>query len=170
MRKAYTQEIKLNHDDVAATINRRTGEVNEVKGPGKVTNPNQKKFDLFPTFTRFNTAAWVLLETQTTDKELAVANKLAMRAKAYTNSLQPLKPEMTISLLAEDLGVDRRYIRKMITKLFKLGVIGKFEVYEVHEVHKKYWLFNPYLSFNGKNISKDLISLFDGTTYAKMMK
>lgn len=170
MKKAYSVELQLAHDEIPGIINTRTGMVQEIKRAARKHTGKTKTFDLFPVFTRTNTAAWVLLESQTNDKEYAVATKLAMRAKAYTNSLQPLSPEMTISSLAEDLGANRNTISKIIDKLFKLGVIGKFEVYEKHEIHKKYWLFNPYLSFNGKSINKDLVSLFDGTFYAKMMK
>lgn len=117
---------------------------------------------------RLQTRAWDLLETQTTDVEFKAAFKMARLAKAYTNSLEPLNPETTMLHLAEQLSIDRRKINSIIEKLFKLGVIGKFEVYDSNEIHHKYWIFNPYLHFNGKTIKRDVYTLFDKTFYARL--
>jgi hypothetical protein len=51
------------------------------------------------------------------------------------------------------IPVGKNNINKVIEKLFKLGVIGKFEVCDSGvNIHHKYWIFNPYLHFNGKTI------------------
>lgn len=122
------------------------------------------------TFQRTNTIAWRLLKDMLSKRELNVAFKLGLMAKAYTNSLQPLNDATTAVKIAEELEENRNTVMKDIDKLFKLGVIAKFEVYEKNEVHKKYWVFNPYLMFNGKDIQKDVPTLFDGTYFAQMMK
>ena len=169
----YETTVKLKHSEQAAIINKQTGEIKPLdileRKPvsGKLEYHNQEQ-----TFKKVYSKAWALLETQTTDKELLVAHKLAMMAKAYTNSLEPLRPELTNTLLSEELGIDRKKVRGILNKLVKLGVIGKFEVGEkisetASEI-KKYYIFNPYLAFNGKLIDKDISALFEGTFYAKM--
>lgn len=168
MRKDYTANIQLNHDEIPAKINARTGEVTQLSKLPIENKSNEKKFDLMKTFKRYNELAWELLETQTTSKEFAIAHKLALKARAYTNSLQPLNCDTTVLHIAEELNEDRRTVMKKIDKLFKLGVLAKFEVYEIGEKHTKYWVFNPYLAFNGKVIKKNVENLFSNTSYAKM--
>lgn len=160
----YERNIRLHHDESPAKINKRTGEVTEIEHHSM--NNGMKTYNLMPTYQRINIAAWKLLETQTSDIEYLAAHKLALMARAYTNSLIPLNDDTTASELAGTLNVDRRKINLIIDKLFKLGVLGKFEIYEHNEQHMKYWVFNPYLSFNGNTIKKNVITLFDGTTYA----
>lgn len=166
----YTKELKLYHHERAAVYNTHSKEFKQVNT--KFGNPDFTYHNKDEVFKKFYGRAWKLLETQTNERELLVAYKLAMMARAYTNSLSPLSPESTSLLLAETLGVDRRYVTKIINKLFNLGVIGKFEVAETlnmsdePELHK-YWIFNPYLAFNGKVIDKDISALFKNTIYAQ---
>ena len=161
---SYYRTIKLEHHQIPAILDKETGEVKPLE---KVERENgMVNFKLMPTYQRTNVKAWQLLETQTTKLEYFVAHQMALMAKAYTNSLIPLNDETTLLELAETVKVDRNVVKKCIDKLFKLGVIGKFEVYEHNEQHMKYWVFNPYLSFNGNTIKKNVVTLFDGTTYA----
>ena len=171
----YQKKLTLKEDEIPAIINARTGEVVPKPVPGifKIHVPddnNMLPFKLMTKFSRFQKIAWEMLETQVSDRELGIALKLALRAKAFTNSLEPLHPDLTTTLLAEELNANRNTILKVIDKLFKLGVIGKFEVYEAGEKHQKYWVFNPYLAFNGKAIKRDVVTLFDKTTYALISK
>lgn len=162
----YKTEVSLKHNEIAAKINVETGEVKPVNKPRGDSDKTMVKFDLMSVYHRSNPKAWQTLETQTTPLELKVALKLAHFARAYTNSLIPLSDDTTAITLAEQLDIDRRMVAKCIDKLFKLGVIGKFEVYNSNQVHTKYWVFNPYLSFNGSKIKTDVVSLFSETTYA----
>ena len=168
----YEKVIKLKHNERAAKINLETGEVAEVKAHNREKkqpkDPSMNFFISNESYSRFFTKAWQLLETQTTDTEFKVAYKMSMMAHAYTNSLEPLRPESTMKELSEFFNVDRRKIQNIIEKLFKLGVIGKFQVYDRFENHHNYWVFNPYLSFNGKIIKKDVQSLFNNTHYAAL--
>jgi predicted transcriptional regulator len=168
----YEKVIKLKHNERAAKINLETGEVAEVKTQNREKkqpkDPSMNFFISNESYSRFFTKAWQLLETQTTDTEFKVAYKMSMMAHAYTNSLEPLRPESTMKELSEFFNVDRRKIQNIIEKLFKLGVIGKFQVYDRFENHHNYWVFNPYLSFNGKIIKKDVQSLFNNTHYAAL--
>lgn len=163
----YKVNLKLKDNELPAKINAETGEVSKVTINANKNN-GMETFDLMDKFQRTNSNAWRLLETQTNDGEFSLANKLALRARAYTNSIVPLNDETTLKALGEELSVSRNTVKKKIDKLFKLGVLGKFEVYEAHEVHKKYWIFNPYLSFNGKVVKSDIKYLFQNTTYALM--
>jgi predicted transcriptional regulator len=168
----YEKVIKLKHNERAAKIDLDTGEVAEVavhnREKKQPKDPSMNFFISTESYSRFFTKAWQLLETQTTDTEFKVAYKMSMMAHAYTNSLEPLRPESTMKELSEFFNVDRRKIQNIIEKLFKLGVIGKFQVYDRFENHHNYWVFNPYLSFNGKIIKKDVQSLFNNTHYAAL--
>lgn len=168
---AYETKIKLYHHQQAAIVDHLTGDVELVKSKQPVDN-HLEYHNKGEVFKKVYPKAWALLETQTTDVEFRVAYKLGMMAKAYTNSLAPLRPELTNTILSEELGVHRKKVRQILDKLLKLGVIAKFEVGEqvseqASEI-KKYWIFNPYLSFNGKLINKDISRLFANTFYAKM--
>jgi len=170
----YKTEIALQHHEVAAKINKRTGEIETIESRKK-RNPDVEKHDQDLIFKKFYTDAWELLRSQTTDKEFLVAHKLAMKAEAYTNSLRPLRSNMTAQVIAEELGENRRNIMKYIDKLFSLGVIAKFEIAELGTTSpltqiNKYWIFNPYLSFNGKVVHSDIAGLFKNTIYGKMNK
>lgn len=170
----YTQELKLKHSEKAAIIDQETGEIKEIAKRFQ-HNKVMQRHDKITHFKKFYPEAWELLRSQTTDKEFLVAHKLAMKAEAFTNSLKPLRDELTVKLIAEELGEDRRTIMKYINKLFQLGVVAKFEIAEMNDTSplsqiNKYWIFNPYLSFNGKVINSDIAGLFKNTFYAKMHK
>lgn len=160
----YNAKITLKDYEKIAKVDARTGQIEFPKEGG---NPDMMRHDRKMIFKKFYPENWQLLKTQTTDKEFLVAFALGLRAKAYTNSLEPLGPATTASVLAEMLGEDRRTIYKKIDKLLKLGVLGTFCVYDINGNKEEYWLFNPYLSFNGRVISKDIAELFERTIYAK---
>lgn len=166
----YTKTIELNHNEIPAKINVQTGEIKELKHFNKkqLKDNTMQYFNHDQSYSRTFTRAWLLLKTQTNDLEFKAANTMALLAKAYTNSLEPLTPESTMISVAETLSIDRRYVSTIIDKLYKLGVIAKFEVYNRNEVYQNYWVFNPYLSFNGKTIKKEVTTLFDKTFYATM--
>jgi hypothetical protein len=171
LRKDCESIIRYNHNEIPAVINLDTGEIREFVGVGVKKEMRDKTMEYFRSnqpYQRFFTNAWGLLRTQTNDLEYSVAQQLGQRAKAYTNSLEPIKPESTMVYLSTELNIDRRKVFAIVDKLFKLGVIGKFEVYDRFEVHHNYWVFNPYLSFNGRGIKKDVVTLFDRTYYANL--
>lgn len=165
----YTSTLTLKHHETPAIIDRRTGEIKPVNADVKPPN-GMLKFKLMDSFQRYNTKAWSLLDSQTSDVEFKAATRLGIMAQAYTNSLIPLNDEITERELAEELSINRRNTKRVIQKLFKLGVIAKFEISEVDKGWTKYWVFNPYLSFNGKVIPKKVVTLFDNTYYAKMLQ
>lgn len=171
MNKDCEKLIKFNHNEKPFLVNAETGEMKEIAVGETKRVMRDKSMQYFVSnqpYQRFFNNAWHLLRSQTTDLEYNVARQLGERAKAYTNSLEPLTPESTLVELSKELGVDRRKIEFVIDRLFKLGVIGKFEVYDRFETHHNFWIFNPYLCFNGKGIKKDVATLFDNTYYAML--
>jgi len=160
--------IGVNHDEVPMVMNKRTGDIKEVRTRSKNMNNDKIKFNLIKNFTRMNTKAWNLLETQLNAKELAVAYKLAKMAEAFSNELSPLSSKTSVSMVADHLGENRRTIMKYIDKLFDLGVLGEFKVSNRREKNHKVWVFNPYLSFNGNVIDKGMKKLFQDTYYANV--
>lgn len=166
----YERTYQLKHNEAPAKINMETGEVKKIGEARGKPNPDFQKFDLMPVYHRLNPVAWEFLESQTTDSELKCALKLAHLAKAFTNSLVPLNDETTLVDLSDTLGVNRNIVERHIDRLFKLGVIGKFEVYDDKQRHTKYWVFNPYLAFNGDKIRRDVVTLFDKTTIAMITR
>lgn len=170
----YTPTIRLKDNErLLDKVNLETGEVTTIPHYSfEKKSPKDKSMDFCnfnQSYQRSFTKAWLLLETQTSDVELKVAHKLALLAKAYTNSLEPMSPDSTLKEISDYLdNIGINSVSKIIDKLFKLGVIGKFEVYDRFESHQIYWIFNPYLSFNGKTIKRDVKTLFDNTYYAKI--
>jgi len=158
----YKKNLVLNHNEAALIIDKETGEVREVTVSN---NPDMMKHDKGMLFKKFYSEGWDLLQTQTTDKEYIVATKLAHRVRMFNNSLQPLGPELTATQLAEELHEDRRTIVKRINRLLQLGVIATFSVADTKGVTRKYWLFNPFLVFNGRVIKKEIAYLFKDTFY-----
>lgn len=163
---SYYRTIKLEHNQIPAVLNKETGEVKPLET--KTCHNGMEPFDLMPSYHRMNGTAWEVLRSQTNDHEFAVANKMAFMARQGNNSIIPLNDDLTNQELAEFLDCSRMSVRKHVDRLFKLGVIAKFEIYEHDAQYKKYWIFNPYLSFNGARIHKDVSTLFANTTYAKV--
>lgn len=168
----YTRTIELKHNEELIKLDKETGEITELPIKPRTYKEDSESIRFQPNFTYqiTNTLAWELLRTQTTKAEFVVAHQLGLMAKAFTNSLSPLNDCSTSKELANLFKVSVNTINSICKKLFELGVYGKFEVSEQNKEFKKYWIFNPYLSFNGKFTNKNVIGLFSNTTYAKMTK
>lgn len=166
----YKKELEFQDNEMPIAVNKETGEIREFKKfrSYKLKDNTMEVFTHDQPYARTFTRAWKLLETQTSETELRAAWQLAVMAKAYTNSLEPLTPETSSRSIAKELNLDYRKTTAIIDKLYKLGVIAKFEVYNRNEVYQNYWVFNPYLSFNGRTIKKEVTTLFDRTFYATM--
>lgn len=168
MRKDYSVTVGLRHDEVAAKVNSVTGEVSVVSRGNKV--PEGFELADMGKFFRNYPDTWKYLEKRMTNLEFAVACRLGLLAKAYTNSLMPLGDESTLVELSRVMGVGVNKVKSVSEKLFKMGVYAKFEVSEVDCEYKKYWVFNPYLSFNGRLIDTGMKNLFRNTLPAKVYR
>ncbi len=161
------QTIRLHHDEIAAKKDLRTGEVSEIR-PHQNNIPDGKEvFEPNGIFRKNYPASWLFLDKHLTDLEMRVVNRLCFMAKMNTNSLEPLSDELAMTEVAEILGVHRHKAKKLVEKLFDLGVYAKFEVANVDVPYTKYWILNPYLSFSGRLIASDIARLFIGTKIEK---
>lgn len=160
---SYIKTLTLEHNEAAMILDKRTGELKELP---PVRNPNMERHDRGLIFKKMYVKAWAILRTQLTPKELSVAHQLAMMAKPFSNSLEPLGPDMHILELADLLGENRKTIKGTIAKLASLGVIASFKVASSTGAIQSFWVFNPYLAFNGKVLEKSMADLFRDTFYA----
>lgn len=136
--KAYTQEIKLHHNEVPMILDKSTGELKSV--PDRPNNIPKDKHIFEPEgiFRKDYTNSWNFLRRTLTPIEYKAAHTLAMLAKANTNSLQPLNDDTTLKELMEVLNVSINKVKPIISKLLDLGVYGKFGVKEVDKPYTKY--------------------------------
>lgn len=165
----YVEEVKLLHNELPAKVNQETGEITIVKKKGRPKSivPQGKEIWLpNGTFQKHFPQSWKWLRENTTDNEFKAAYALAQLAKAYTNSLEPLNDTTIIPELVKVTGVSKNLVGIVLHKLWKLGVYAKFEVYDYTKPYTKFWILNPYLSFNGKLIDSDIASLFKNTYVA----
>jgi hypothetical protein len=163
MSIGYTATISLKHNEKAAKVNAETGEIKIIENRPNNIPDGKEVFEPNGIFQKQYIVSWKFLNQYLTDKEYRVASELGLMAKANTNSLEPLNDETIVNQLIDNLGGSINNINPILKKLFNLGVYGKFDVSKADERRKKYWVFNPYLSFSGKLIKSDISELFDGT-------
>ena len=168
MRKSdYVVNISLLHNELPARVDIDTGEVTIATIPVNNLPDDSEIFEKDALFQKSYTNSWRYLESILTNLEYCVANRLALMAKANTNSLEPLNDETTVETLVTVLKISKNNVSKVLKTLFNLGVYGKFEVSRTGAIYTKYWVFNPYLVFSGKVIKSDIIHLFKGTDIEK---
>lgn len=166
----YERVIKLDHNEVAAKINVETGEIKPIKENKRKLADGKIIFEPDATFYKAYTKSWLYLDKVLKAHEYKAAHKLALKAKAFTNSLEPLNDDTLVSTLVEELGIGKNQVKTVLYRLFELGVYGKFEVAEPGKRYTKYWLLNPYLSFNGKVIDASIAELFRNTLVAQAFR
>lgn len=166
----YEQIIKLHHNEVPAKVNLETGEIKQVIQTKRKLPQGKTIFEPDASFYKSYTKSWIYLDKVLKPHEYKAAHRLAMKAKAFTNSLEPLNDDTLVSTLVEELGVGKNQVKQVLEKLFDLGVYGRFEVAEPGKKYTKYWLLNPYLSFNGKVIDVAIADLFKNTLVAKAFR
>lgn len=165
----YEQTFKLKHNEAPACINQETGEVKQLVK----TNHHSDSHELFEpnaSFSKSFSQSWLFLKRVLKPHEYIAAHSLALKAKAFTNSLEPLNDEIVQSILTEELGISKNQVKPVLKKLFELGVYGKFSVAEADKPYTNYWILNPYLQFNGRVIDKSITELFKGTFVAKAFR
>lgn len=168
MKKAdYRAEFKLNHDELPAIVNAETGEVKVLTKRSNNIPEGKELHEPTAKFLKYYPNSWAFLKRELNDFELRVCLTLALLAKAHTNSLEPLNDETMVSDLVVSLGISRNKVKSTLQTLWNYGVYGAFEVKEADKPYTKYWIFNPYLIFNGKLIDSGITRLFRGTHVAK---
>ena len=166
MKKDYTITVNLKHNESAAKINKETGEIKELSNGVNNIPEGKEIFEPKALFKKDYTKSWQYLCDKLSAIEFKAAMKLALKAKANTNSLEPLGEDTTYQDLSLYLGVSINVVNRVVDKLFKIGVYGKFEVYDKTKPYTRFWILNPYLSFDGRIIHSDIAELFKGTEIA----
>jgi hypothetical protein len=164
----YNVNVSLMNDEVAAKVNIATGEVVVLKKGHKL--PEGFELAGMGRFNRQYPETWIYLEKKLSNLEFLVACRLGLWARAYTNSLMPLSDKSTVEELSRVMGIGVNKAKSVSKKLFDMGVFAKFDVREVDMEYKKYWIFNPYLSFNGRVIDTSMKNLFRNTIPAKVYR
>jgi hypothetical protein len=164
----YERIVELRHNEVPAKVNLETGEVVVIPQSLTKTKLPEGKEVWLPDamFQKYFPQSWEWLKKHTTKNEYHAAVALGQLAKAYTNSLEPISDSTVLTDLIEITGINKNLISYSMHKLWKLGVYAKFEAYDPSKPYTKYWIFNPYLSFNGKLIDSSLSELFKNTYVA----
>lgn len=164
----YSKTVKLKDNESLAKINQETGEVIVVGNRANNIPDGKEVFEPNGRFQKSYTKTWEYLDKVLSPLEFKVTAKLCRMAQINTNSLEPLNDETTAVTLAQEFDLDHRKAKKLFRRLFELGVYAKFEAYKPSIKYTKYWLLNPYLSFNGKIINSDIRLLFVGTILEKV--
>lgn len=165
----YEYNLRLKHTEVPAIIDSNTGEVRKVN---TFRNSKSDHFEYMNVNTPFNktfSEGWSYLADVLTGNQLKIAVLMSNSVKPVTNSLVPLSDDISFRKLAEHFGVSKTTVKADLDKLFKEGVFAKFELYEDKYKHTRYWVFNPYLSYNGRGIHRKTKSLFENTRIAKLV-
>ena len=165
----YLKEIKLQQDEIPASINLRTGKVTPIHGKKYVNNipTTSVMYNPEPFFKKRFENSFRFLKKYLTAEEFVVVDTLADRALISNNSLQPFNDSTPMTELAEVFGMSRKHMKIMLDKLLKLGVYGKFETPIKNKPYTYYWVFNPCLSFAGSTMKVNVINLFENS-YCQM--
>lgn len=171
MEKDYEYNLKMYHEESPAVYNNFTKEITVFNTRRSKRKPVAKDADyvMFKSVEKYHRnfdKAWTLLETLLADDELGVVSKIARRS-TYKDSLLTFIPneELSFNALEKELGTDRRKLKVMFEKFLKLGIVGRFDIGNKIGVMESKWIFNPYISFNGEKIHKDIKSLFKNTLF-----
>lgn len=160
------ETVKLQDDEIAARINKRTGEISPLERACKMIEGREV----------YNNPALYRKTYQDVDDylykklsliEYSVIVVMSRMAEFGTNSLDPLDDSYSAYYLETFFEIDRKKVKKILLNLYNLGVYGKFSVAEIDEPYKKYWILNPYVSYKGNVIQSDIIKLFEKTEIAK---
>lgn len=160
----YEKTIRAKHRDRILLFDPETQEYRDVTGePPK--NPDQLTFEPQAMFTETYKKTWDYLLNNLTALEYFAASKLANKATAFTNSLEPLSDNSQLRDVAKALGISLGKVKSTIDRFKELGVI--VQPVENDKPYSRYWVISPYLWFNGKRINKAIPKLFEGTLIEK---
>lgn len=165
-----TDGLKLGDSEALYRIDKSTGEVKEVKHRPNNIPVGKMLFEPNANFKKDYVNSWRFLNQVLKPIEYTAAHSLAMKAKAHTNSLEPLNDETTLRELVEELGVSINKVKPILKRLFDFGVYGRFEAAKPDVPYTKYWILNPYLTMSSKLAYSDIAELFRGTHVEKAFR
>lgn len=155
----YEKTIRLKHDEAPAKVNLDTGEIITIKDRPNNLPTNKAIFNPEGRFKKMYDDAWDYLLDHTTPIELKIVVKMSQMTRMNSNSLAPLNNTSSAIEIADTFGIHRNHVKRIFTKLLKLGVYAEFKFGAVDGI-KHYWVLNPYISFKGKTIDRGILDLF----------
>jgi len=165
----YTKEVKLKHDEVAAKINTRTGEVIEVKQRPNNLPEGKSKLD-YKKYHITNDLFATRVKGIFSYEEIGIVTYMSSIAEINTNSLKPLTNETSAVILGEKFGIDRKKVKKIFDKLFNWGVYLQLTYYSYSEDAKvTYWVLNPFISWKGNLKDDSIYTHFKDTNLTKLL-
>lgn len=164
----YTQELKLRHDEIAVKLNANTGEWKEVKKPSN-NLPEGKSVKRMEKFFKMNTPLINKLKHSglLSMEEIGIITYMATIAEWNTNSLKPLNNETSTRMLEDFFMINKNRVKKVLDKLFKLGVYMQIKIHKDDLVD--YWVLNPNISWKGTLAEDSLFEHFKGTIINSML-
>jgi hypothetical protein len=169
--KKYKTTVSIEDGCSIHQINQATGEIKEITQ--KITNKSEEGFSnpmRKTSFTRHFTKSWQFLRGKVSDRELRIIIELRDIATWKTNSLRPLGDDTTKASLSKQFNINQRYVDQVFNKLFDLGILAKTQVNTSEGTIYTYWLFNPYLGFNGPVMDDATWEIFSKTSFALLHK
>lgn len=172
MKDFYEQTVKLPHNKKLVSVDIETGDMKEL--PKRMNNIPQGKSKL--DYERYHISndkfIKAIISTGVLDYEhLGIISYMSSIAEINTNSLRPLTNDTTAVDLAEKFGINRKKVKVIFDKLFKVGVFLQLNYYSYSEDREvTYWVLNPYISWKGKLKDDSIFSHFKDTTIAKLLQ
>lgn len=168
----YEKTVRLKHHEKAAKINTWTGEVKEVADRPNNIPDGKSKLDYERYHISNDKFIKAVISTGVLDYEhLGIISYMSSIAEINTNSLRPLTNDTTAVDLAEKFGINRKKVKVIFDKLFKVGVFLQLNYYSYSEDREvTYWVLNPYISWKGKLKDDSIFSHFKDTTIAKLLQ
>ena len=114
--------------------------------------------------------SWAFLRRELTALEINAVISMVVLSSANNCSLEPLNDSTTIGEIANHLHISISKTKSVLKTLYEYGVYGKFEISIPDKPYTKYWILNPFLSFNGTVIDTIIFKLFKETHVGKSFK
>lgn len=77
---------------------------------------------------------------------------------------------MDFDELVKELDMDKSNLRKILNALISRGVICKFSTGNVNtNIKSDFYLYNPYICCNGKDLDKDVYTYFQNTGWKELL-
>ena len=170
-QSGYEQNLHLQHHEVAAKINKETGEVKEQ--PKRMNKIPKGKSKL--NYERYHISNDVFIKKALSsnllnNEELGIVTHMGSIAEINTNSLRPLTNDVTLKDLSERFQVPIKRVEKIFKKLFSLGVYAQLNYFSYSENQEvTYWVLNPYISWKGTLNNDSIFSAFSDTLVCKLV-
>lgn len=154
--------IGLKSEEQLVKLNQVTGEITEVK-PTINNIPEDKSLHKMDKFFKMNVTLINKLKHSglLTIEEIGVITYMSTISEWNTNSLKPINNDTSLRMLAEFFGINKNRVKKVLEKLFKLGVYMQIKIHKEDVID--YWVLNPNISWKGTLATDSIFEHFKGT-------